>query len=729
MTTGWFASSLAAIALSVQAAVAAAGDFPENPVFNLVKPSTTGIPGEEVRVMTVDPEGNLWIAARWPFWSECAIAMLPPEEQILPSHPNGFDTGKWTVWSNVHHPIPSPYIHDVEFAPDGIMWIASDGGLTRFDRHAATPEAMWQTWDGPNSPLGVSGVASIDSDSEGHIWLVNAVVSGPSGQLFEFDPATETWTHHAYASAANAVTVGLDGNVYVTRDFISGFSTYDGFTWTHQPGGTGFAGIMQDLEGNLWFGGAIGSLGGVWKWNGSTFQQWGLDVTGISRGLDGTVYVATWYGPIYKMINGTTPEYWLDAQGVPRSVIERPNGDFFINNYGSTLALGRVRHYGPDGSLLRRMNTYNCGLPDYWISTIMEDSDGNTWFGSSEAGISRMEGSDGANPTRWRNFGDHNDLAEEYPFAGSEPMYAMYEDDQGFFWLGGNGVGKWDPKTASFVGFWNYSNSNLKGSNITKFVQDKDGSIWAASQSSGIYRYNPDLNDWEQQLFGVGFATNSIAGLAVDNDGILWVATPTGLHFNAGSGWLGIGPFHGLQAESPTCLSADPDGGMWVGADNGLFRYINGEWTHYHTGNSPLPINHVVHIDIRPDGVLGINVTDGLVNPPETAVVLFDGESEWQVYPTDAHPFSHWQIEHVGFDSDGDLWVSCLSEGVVEIVLHDTIAPGPAGDINGDGLIDGADLGALLSAWGGCDSTCSADLNGDNTVDGTDLGLLLANWS
>jgi hypothetical protein len=41
--------------------------------------------------------------------------------------------------------------------------------------------------------------------------------------------------------------------------------------------------------------------------------------------------------------------------------------------------------------------------------------------------------------------------------------------------------------------------------------------------------------------------------------------------------------------------------------------------------------------------------------------------------------------------------------------------------------VDGADLGALLAAWGSC-SACAADINGDGTVDGTDLGTLLASW-
>lgn len=49
------------------------------------------------------------------------------------------------------------------------------------------------------------------------------------------------------------------------------------------------------------------------------------------------------------------------------------------------------------------------------------------------------------------------------------------------------------------------------------------------------------------------------------------------------------------------------------------------------------------------------------------------------------------------------------------------------GDLNGDGAVDGADLGALLAAWGSADR--DADLNGDGAVDGADLGLLLGAWS
>ena len=66
-----------------------------------------------------------------------------------------------------------------------------------------------------------------------------------------------------------------------------------------------------------------------------------------------------------------------------------------------------------------------------------------------------------------------------------------------------------------------------------------------------------------------------------------------------------------------------------------------------------------------------------------------------------------------------------------ELVLNLEVEVGnedePA-DINDDGVVNGADLGLLLSAWGPCPPPCPADINGDGVVNGADLGLLLASW-
>jgi hypothetical protein len=51
------------------------------------------------------------------------------------------------------------------------------------------------------------------------------------------------------------------------------------------------------------------------------------------------------------------------------------------------------------------------------------------------------------------------------------------------------------------------------------------------------------------------------------------------------------------------------------------------------------------------------------------------------------------------------------------------VDPCPA-DLNGDNIVNGVDLGLLLSAWG----TADQDITGDNWTDGVDLGILLASW-
>lgn len=62
-----------------------------------------------------------------------------------------------------------------------------------------------------------------------------------------------------------------------------------------------------------------------------------------------------------------------------------------------------------------------------------------------------------------------------------------------------------------------------------------------------------------------------------------------------------------------------------------------------------------------------------------------------------------------------------------QLTIDFTVKLDPA-DLNGDGVVDGADLGLLLAAWGTCaerSPRCVGDLDGNGAVDGADLGLLL----
>jgi hypothetical protein len=67
------------------------------------------------------------------------------------------------------------------------------------------------------------------------------------------------------------------------------------------------------------------------------------------------------------------------------------------------------------------------------------------------------------------------------------------------------------------------------------------------------------------------------------------------------------------------------------------------------------------------------------------------------------------------------------------LVIDGPTQPPPSclGDLNLDGVVNGADLGLLLGAWGACPGDvpgCLGDLNIDGVVNGADLGLMLGAW-
>jgi hypothetical protein len=69
--TSWKSAGVLALVISGTLATSALA----LPQFNIVKPSTTGVPGEEVRVMKFDPASNLWIAGRFYFWGETGLVL------------------------------------------------------------------------------------------------------------------------------------------------------------------------------------------------------------------------------------------------------------------------------------------------------------------------------------------------------------------------------------------------------------------------------------------------------------------------------------------------------------------------------------------------------------------------------------------------------------------------------------------------------------------------------
>ena len=666
---------LSAFALS--AFDAAAGVDPE---WRHVTPGNTGIPGELVDLSAFDDDGNLWVFARFPFFQEWGLAMLPASSVPYLELPGGgFDTCCWTVWSNLDNPLSSQFAHSMRIAHDGVIWIASDAGLTRFDRNAAPPASVWTTYDQSNAPFVVPGVRSVDLAADGTVWLTNTNVNQSNGAVFHFDPVANTWTPYQVGAEIDwgddqnfhnvgYVAVGPDGHVWATHQVLSGLAEFDGNAWTvHAQCSAQLDGLLPDPDGNIW----IASVQqGLWRWNGTACANWptlGGDMTILAMSFDATsntLYAANFVGGIFYTSNGGGSfDTFVDGDGIiPIGIHPRPNGDVWVayNQQAAGGLEGGLVHYDSVASRIEAFNAINTGLPSYFIDRTFADSTGALWFISADNGISRYDG------THWRTFGRNNVGAEPWPFVGSDPVFSAYEDASGDIWIGGNGVGRWHAPTGAFTAFWDYHDASFGVAFIQAIGSDVNGNIWIGTDGQGIFELQGDV--WVAHAFGALFATsNYVNAIALDSAGVMWVATDNGLHTFDGETWTAV---DGLPVQPFGLRDVDfgTDGDVWVGSDNGALRYDGTTWTVYNHAAGDLAADHVFDISIRSDDGLVAIASNSFDGGNFGGVSLFDGTA-WTTYTTANSPLSHFQVESVEFDRNGNLWVGPLSTGVQEILI------------------------------------------------------------
>jgi hypothetical protein len=112
------------------------------------------------------------------------------------------------------------------------------------------------------------------------------------------------------------------------------------------------------------------------------------------------------------------------------------------------------------------------------------------------------------------------------------------------------------------------------------------------------------------------------------------------------------------------------------------------------------------------DRVIGVGLGGWFIEPLATPTKLL----ELKLRPTaavvsfEAEIFANPDAEEIPIDATDTLDLSDLCTG----------------DLNGDLVVNGADLGLMLVAFSGSDP--NADLNNDGVVNGADLGLMLVAW-
>ncbi|MDG2021531.1 MAG: hypothetical protein P8J59_06245 [Phycisphaerales bacterium] len=179
-----------------------------------------------------------------------------------------------------------------------------------------------------------------------------------------------------------------------------------------------------------------------------------------------------------------------------------------------------------------------------------------------------------------------------------------------------------------------------------------------------------------------------------------------------------------LSSLVPTVIGVKEsrDGFVFTGGLPGILT-MEGDF-----GTGPQPFEFPVVLPVSGELVVGAE---------ETRLAMVSALSVSGEQPVDFPPFEQIPLSLPTLPPGEEL-ADLLLDGTVETFTSDLelsmslvafaeVAYSPA-DFNHDGVVNGADLGLLIGAWGLCEG-CPEDINQDGLVNGADLGLLFGDWT
>lgn len=169
----------------------------------------------------------------------------------------------------------------------------------------------------------------------------------------------------------------------------------------------------------------------------------------------------------------------------------------------------------PSGNLQKKFNTAD-GLPSNTVNSFFKDSSGNIYVGTTQGAALLKDG----------QFLPVKDL------KGASIM-SILEDYDGNLWFGTHfhGIYRITP-TGKVSNYKNRHNDagSIPGNNINNMFLDSQGKIWVGTEGEGLAVFNPKTGKVEKKYSETsGFPSNIIYATQEDNDGNIWVTTGGGL--------------------------------------------------------------------------------------------------------------------------------------------------------------------------------------------------------
>jgi len=425
----------------------------------------------------------------------------------------------------------SLYVRDIMQSDNGIIWFGTESGLYIVDTNNNRVEHLTQNLNDRFS-ISDNAIYSIYKDKEGGIWV---------GTYF--------------------------GGISYMPKYYNFFEKYYPTTGKNSINGERISGICEDKNGNIWIGTEDAGLN-LLNTATNTFEHF------TPKSSKNSIS----YHNVHDIINDGD-KLWIGLFNNGINVIDI-NSQQVIKHY----------HKSDKFSLLENDD----------IFALHRDKDGNIWVGTSSGAYLFDR--------------DKEQFIKQKQFL-SYFISDIMEDSNGWIWFAtyNTGVFRYNPRTKEYRNY-TYDTDDPRSIchyKIISIFEDSKGRVWFTGESGGVSYYREGSDDF--QCYGIqdGLKSDVIYKMLEDDKGNLWMSSNSGLmQFNPESKEIrSFNTGNGLLCDQFNYKSGykDKRGKMYFGGINGLVAFF--------------PDSYIPNNFIPPIAITGFKLLNKDADSPGTVLI------------------------------------------------------------------------------------------------------------
>ncbi|MGC2662417.1 MAG: two-component regulator propeller domain-containing protein [Bryobacteraceae bacterium] len=480
---------------------------------------------------------------------------------------------------------------------DGELWIGTDVGLFRFDGFSFV-----QVHDESANAFSLDHIYGLVSENNGDLWIQ---LRGPTLLLYrngQFAASTPGPSNED--SRVTAISRTPDGRLLLAsrRDGV-GFRDGSEFHMIREPSLSSPSPVISIAEsaiGDIWLG----------TQDAGVIRISGHQIYNIRKGLpslkincllaeqDGALLVATDQGMVRwngrEFTGADIPDMLRHAQIL--TMIQDRDSNVWIGTSGR--GLSRLNHFG--------LSSISESVRTPAVTALFEDREGDVWVGSANGMEQLRESAFTTYYSRGDTSAENNGpIFSDADKEGAVGRIWWAPASGGLYWGNGARVGRVTEAGLARDVVYSISGGNqdlwlarqrgglthlysqhkvlhaktytevdgLGENSVFAVHQNRDGTVWAGTLTSGVSHFHDDRVDRYTQENGL--PAGMIRSIAEGLDGTMWFATPRGLGSFRGNQWKTYSVDQGLPSENVYSLFVS-SGVLWVGTQRGLCFFRSG---------------------------------------------------------------------------------------------------------------------------------------------------------